>query len=460
MKKSILTLLMSFTVFFVNAQIGVYKPYRTNGNVMVADSALFVGKLKIASYPTFSLQGYADKAGQGFGLNITNNRLNVRSATSSTLEFPTLTEVNSLISSSVPNLQQVTTAGNSTTLGAVFGGNMTIGTGTSATINQLINKGLSGGTVAYGTQTAGTIASTVTSQAILNMAVANTVASPFTLNNVMGFRFNQGTVGAGSTINNQYGFYVEALSGATNNYGYYGGIAKAANRWNLFMGGTADNYFVGNIGIGVAAPLAYLHLKPGTATSNTAPIKLTSGPLNTSPEVGAIEFLTDRLYFTKTTGTTREQLSYLSDLSTYAPINNPALTGVPTAPTASAGTNTTQIATAAFVNANSIQNQTATPQSGGFNVTATTFHQGGIQTNEFVRYMRGSYGVDIQSPASLSTYYTQLLQALNGTLALTVQPGDIEITDATKGIILKSPNGTRWRVTVGDTGVLTTTSIP
>lgn len=109
---------------------------------------------------------------------------------------------------------------------------------------------------------------------------------------------------------------------------------------------------------------------------------------------------------------------------------------------------------------NFIQNQTATPQSGGFNVTATTFHQGGIQTNEFVRYMRGSYGVDIQSPASLSNYYTQLLQALNGTLALTVQPGDIEITDATKGIILKSPNGTRWRVTVGDTGVLTTTSIP
>lgn len=109
---------------------------------------------------------------------------------------------------------------------------------------------------------------------------------------------------------------------------------------------------------------------------------------------------------------------------------------------------------------NFIQNQTATPQSGGFNVTATTFHQGGIQTNEFVRYMRGSFGVDIQSPASLSNYYTQLLQALNGTLALTIQPGDIEITDATKGIILKSPNGTRWRVTVGDTGVLTTTSIP
>ncbi|NBR07944.1 MAG: hypothetical protein EBT92_19580, partial [Planctomycetes bacterium] len=35
--------------------------------------------------------------------------------------------------------------------------------------------------------------------------------------------------------------------------------------------------------------------------------------------------------------------------STYAPIASPALTGVPTAPTATAGTNTTQIATTAFV---------------------------------------------------------------------------------------------------------------
>lgn len=36
---------------------------------------------------------------------------------------------------------------------------------------------------------------------------------------------------------------------------------------------------------------------------------------------------------------------------------------------------------------------------------------------------------------------------------------DVEVTDATKGIILKSPNGTRWRVTVGDGGVLSTNSL-
>jgi hypothetical protein len=37
--------------------------------------------------------------------------------------------------------------------------------------------------------------------------------------------------------------------------------------------------------------------------------------------------------------------------------------------------------------------------------------------------------------------------------------GDVELTDSTKGVILKSPNGTRFRITVGDDGALTTTAI-
>lgn len=32
---------------------------------------------------------------------------------------------------------------------------------------------------------------------------------------------------------------------------------------------------------------------------------------------------------------------------------------------------------------------------------------------------------------------------------------DIEVTDSSKGIILKSPNGTRWRLTIDDDGLLT-----
>ena len=43
-----------------------------------------------------------------------------------------------------------------------------------------------------------------------------------------------------------------------------------------------------------------------------------------------------------------------SAISSKADINSPALTGTPTAPTATAATNTTQIATTAFVLANAI----------------------------------------------------------------------------------------------------------
>lgn len=51
--------------------------------------------------------------------------------------------------------------------------------------------------------------------------------------------------------------------------------------------------------------------------------------------------------------------SIASAVSSKADTNSPALTGTPTAPTASAGTNTTQLATCAFVLANTLVDSTA-----------------------------------------------------------------------------------------------------
>lgn len=42
---------------------------------------------------------------------------------------------------------------------------------------------------------------------------------------------------------------------------------------------------------------------------------------------------------------------------------------------------------------------------------------------------------------------------------LNVQGGDVNIADIGSGIIMKSPNGQCWRVTVDDTGALVSTSI-
>lgn len=56
-------------------------------------------------------------------------------------------------------------------------------------------------------------------------------------------------------------------------------------------------------------------IRPGTATAGTAPLKFTSGTPLTTPEPGAIEFQSDRLYFTQTTGPTRKTVAAYDDTS-------------------------------------------------------------------------------------------------------------------------------------------------
>lgn len=50
-------------------------------------------------------------------------------------------------------------------------------------------------------------------------------------------------------------------------------------------------------------------IRAGTAVAGTAPLKIASGIILTTPEVGAIEFSTDRLYYTQTTGTSRRVIA-------------------------------------------------------------------------------------------------------------------------------------------------------
>jgi len=56
-------------------------------------------------------------------------------------------------------------------------------------------------------------------------------------------------------------------------------------------------------------------IQPGTATAGTAPLKFSSGTLLTTPEAGAVEFNTDSLYFTITTGTARKKVAIYDDTS-------------------------------------------------------------------------------------------------------------------------------------------------
>jgi hypothetical protein len=57
----------------------------------------------------------------------------------------------------------------------------------------------------------------------------------------------------------------------------------------------------GNLGIGQSTPTAVLHLKAGTATASTAPLKFTSGTNLTTAEAGAMEFNGTNLFFSPST---------------------------------------------------------------------------------------------------------------------------------------------------------------
>ncbi|HSX43168.1 MAG TPA: hypothetical protein VLF59_03720 [Candidatus Saccharimonadales bacterium] len=56
-------------------------------------------------------------------------------------------------------------------------------------------------------------------------------------------------------------------------------------------------------------------VRAGTATAGTAPLKFTTGTLLTTPEAGAVEFASDQLYFTITTGTVRKKVAIYDDTS-------------------------------------------------------------------------------------------------------------------------------------------------
>jgi hypothetical protein len=87
-------------------------------------------------------------------------------------------------------------------------------------------------------------------------------------------------MGLGALRNNKYDIWFQ--TGTINGGGY---------RW--YTGGTNERMTInkdGKVGIGTTTPTALLMLAAGTATANTAPLKLTTGTNLTTAEVGAIEY--------------------------------------------------------------------------------------------------------------------------------------------------------------------------
>lgn len=130
-------------------------------------------------------------------------------------------------------------------------GSLGIGTTSLTGYNVRVNKNITGAIVSHGILSEGAVQSDVTDSAYYNRTVGSTVAASFTMLTLHHYNASQGTFGAGSTVNNQYGFRANSsLIGATFNYGFFGDIPSGTNRYNLFMNGTADNYLAGDTSIG------------------------------------------------------------------------------------------------------------------------------------------------------------------------------------------------------------------
>lgn len=76
-----------------------------------------------------------------------------------------------------------------------------------------------------------------------------------------------------------------------------------ATKGKIVFGSSVYDHATNELGIGISAPTAALHLKAGTATASNAPIKLTSGPLLTVPEAGVVEYLSGAYYISNAAAT-------------------------------------------------------------------------------------------------------------------------------------------------------------
>ena len=174
-------------------------------------------------------------------------------------------------------------------------GSLGVGTTVLTARGLAVSSNITGNATGIGINSTTTMASDVTSLAVgVNSAVSTTAAS-YTLSSIQLFRAAQGTIGVGSTVTNQHGFRAEStLTGATNNYSFYGNLAAATGRYNLYMNGTADNYLAGSLGIG-ALPVAGTTVTIAKNLTGSTQVKgvWISAPILSDATVNAFGFATN-----------------------------------------------------------------------------------------------------------------------------------------------------------------------
>ena len=157
---------------------------------------------------------------------------------------------------------------------------LAIGNATSASANLRLAKDVGGesATTYYAFLNNGNVQPDVTGTAYYSLVQVRTDGNNgtgYTISNLEGYSASvgNGTVHADTTITNLIGFNVKnTWIEGTKNYGYRGQIPSGTNRWNVYMDGSASNYFEGNVGIGTSNPDAKLVISE--PIGSTTPAKM------------------------------------------------------------------------------------------------------------------------------------------------------------------------------------------
>lgn len=163
-------------------------------------------------------------------------------------------------------------------------GGVAIGGSGSSTAGLYLQKNGTGAITAYGVFAAPTIQSDVTNAFSVFQSQPSTQATAFTLTTLKHFQAIQSTIGAGSAISSQTGFFSSANNiGATNNYGFYADNTAAVTTGNTAYGfysnvntATGGGTTYGFYAAGTAANVMP-NLNGGTTASSTLTLQSTTG---------------------------------------------------------------------------------------------------------------------------------------------------------------------------------------
>lgn len=182
--------------------------------------------------------------GGGGGGDLTGHITSVGTVTS--LGSFTLAQLSAAVSDA--NIARID-AGQTFTGNQRIDGQITVGGASVASIAVHNKTTASGATDFQGFLDQPLIDNDITNEYISFATAPATDAVAFTLNRLTHFFADAGVFGAGSAVSGQYGFSVSpSLDQGDTNFGFYGELNVGSNNnWNVYIAGTAPNYFEGNV---------------------------------------------------------------------------------------------------------------------------------------------------------------------------------------------------------------------